>query len=371
MPDAVKVGMFTVRPLLKKGEPTGTWQIDVPADLTEGGKRRRLSFPSRDAAVAQAKSFSADIRQRKLVAKAREVEGFHLSEVVGEWAQLQQTRVAAGKKRNASLVTNLYHLKALLKTVGDVPLASIGKHDLDRYQAARRRLGRKPETINSELATLTQVLNWAVERGWLNKVVKTDPIPLQPRQVLILEGEEAARLLRAIPDTYKPLVRLLAETGCRFGEAANLLWEHVDLERGIATIEARADWGPKSRFSARPLRLSPTLRSELASQRGAPYEYVFAGREGPHKPVDDIRRPMRRASREAGIMRRGQPVVVRPKDLRSFFATAQASGGTRERVLQDLLGHAPGTRVTKKHYEFGTEGESMAAAEAQWARVGS
>lgn len=80
---------------------------------------------------------------------------------------------------------------------------------------------------------------------------------------------------------------------------------------------------------------------------------------------------MKRASEEAGILRRGQPVTVRPKDLRSFFTTAQASGGTRERVLQDLLGHAPGTRVTKKYYEFGTEGESMAAAEAQWRRVGS
>lgn len=371
MPEAVKVGMFTVRPHLRKGEHTGAWQIDVPADLTEGGKRRRLSFPSRDAAVAQARAFSAGIRQRKLVAKAREEEGFHLSEAAGEWAQLQQTRVEAGKKRLGSLKTNLYHLQALLKVLGDVPLASITKLDLDRYQAARRRAGRKPETINSEVATLTQVLGWAVERGWLIKVVKTDPIPLQARQVLILEGHEVARLLQAAPEEHRPLIRMLAETGCRFGEAANLRWEHIDLQRGLAAIEQREDWGPKSRFSARSLRLSPTLCSELAARRGAAHEYVFASRDGPDKPIDDIRCAMQSASLEANILRRGQPVVVRPKDLRSFFATAQASGGTRERVLQDLLGHAPGTRVTKKHYEFGTERESMAAAEAQWARIGS
>lgn len=270
MPEAVKIGMFTIRPHLRKGEHTGAWQIDVPADLTEGGKRRRLSFPSRDAAVAQARAFSADIRRRKLVAKAKVEEGFYLSEAGGEWAQLQQTRVEAGKKRVESLKTNLYHLQALLKVLGDVPLASITKIDLDRYQAARRREGRKPETINSELATLTQVLGWAVEQNWLVRVVKTDPVPLQTKQPLILEGEEAARLLRAIPERHRPLVRLLAETGCRFGEAANLLWEHIDLKGGIATVERRDDWSPKSRFSERPLRLSPTLCSELAVLRARP-----------------------------------------------------------------------------------------------------
>ena len=34
--------------------------------------------------------------------------------------------------------------------------------------------------------------------------------------------------------------------------------------------------------------------------------------------------------------------------------------------LRDLMGHAPGSRVTKRHYDWGSREEVKAAAEALW-----
>ena len=44
-----------------------------------------------------------------------------------------------------------------------------------------------------------------------------------------------------------------------------------------------------------------------------------------------------------------------PGCLTDYFATRQAESGTPQRILQALLGHAPGTRVTDRHYVQATE----------------
>lgn len=50
-------------------------------------------------------------------------------------------------------------------------------------------------------------------------------------------------------------------------------------------------------------------------------------------------------------MRGGRQVLdITPKSLRKAFASWQANNGLHPRVLQALMGHAPGSVVTDKHY---------------------
>ncbi|WP_035294284.1 tyrosine-type recombinase/integrase [Brevundimonas bacteroides] len=329
-------------------------------------------FGSAEEAEARARSLLLEVRLNGACGDAQSANDAApcLSDVAEHWARDQQVRVDAGKKRQSSLVTNLYQLAPIVKAFGHLPIDQLNRRRQDAYQAARRKEGRAPETINAELATLGQVQAWAVEQGLVSKVVSTDRLPVDPKDPLVLTPAEAVALLENIPDRIRPFVRLLMETGCRFGEAAHLRWEQVDLERGEARIERRADWGPKSRYSIRTLLLSPALCADLAERQGAPDQYVFESRKR-GRPIDDIRKSMRAATQAANITRRGKLANVRPKDLRACFATWQASSGVRERIVQSLLGHAPGTKVTKRHYEHTTRPEEEAATSALWLQLGS
>ena len=57
----------------------------------------------------------------------------------------------------------------------------------------------------------------------------------------------------------------------------------------------------------------------------------------------------------------GELVHVTPHTLRKAHATWQAMKGVNESVLQDLLGHARGSSVTRQFYVHATEEAKRAA----------
>ena len=171
--------------------------------------------------------------------------------------------------------------------------------------------------------------------------------------------EETVRILAALPPKYRPIVRFLAEIGCRKGEAQNLTWDCVDEVNGVVYIESRDGWTPKTQSSERSIPLNDALLDEIRKlpKDGA---YVFPG-EAPNKPMGDFRRPWRRAVAKAVIMRRGGRVHIPVKSLRKAHATWQAERGVAESVLQGLMGHAKGSRMTRKFYVQVTDEAKRAA----------
>jgi len=59
---------------------------------------------------------------------------------------------------------------------------------------------------------------------------------------------------------------------------------------------------------------------------------------------------MKTAVAKAGIRRNGMLVHLTPQSLRRAHATRQAMRGVNESVLQGLLGHAAGSRMTQWYY---------------------
>ena len=94
--------------------------------------------------------------------------------------------------------------------------------------------------------------------------------------VIIPTPEEAVRVIMALPPKYQLIVRFLAETGCRKGEARHLTWDCVDEVGGYAEIRSRDGWTPKTEASEREIPLSDIL---LDAIRRLPKEggYVFPG----------------------------------------------------------------------------------------------
>ena len=91
---------------------------------------------------------------------------------------------------------------------------------------------------------------------------------------IIPRPEEVVRILAALPPKRRPIVRFLAETGCRKGEAQNLTWGCVDEVNGLVYIESRDGWAPKTQSSERSIPLNEALLEEIRKlpKRGP---YVF------------------------------------------------------------------------------------------------
>lgn len=196
--------------------------------------------------------------------------------------------------------------------------------------------------------------------GCIRRLPEIEHIPEETPEPLIPTKEEVARLIQALPEERRPLVRFLAETGCRSGEAFSLTWDCLDLETGAVEIRSRDGWTPKTRSSQRRVYIQGQL---LAQLKAAPKEgrYVFPGSD-PEKPINNIKKSFATAVRAAKIERDGKPIRITPHTLRKAYATWQAMDGRPQRILQSLLGHTPGSPVTDRYYVTPLDDQKRAAA---------
>ena len=354
MSNSRKVGPLRVRRHVRDGTPTGKWFVDIPASLTGSGRRRRKLFDNQRIALEVARELKRrlDPRTGGLMDRTSK-SGVLFREAAANWCEDEVLRVETLKKRASTLETDRHRLKALCSFLGGDDVASITERRLVEYQRWRLREGRNPWTINRDLGTFSLVMKWASKQGYISEVPRTQQIPVRPTAQVIPTPEEVVRVIRALPPRLRPIVQFLAETGCRKAEATHLTWDCVDEVNGYVEIRSRDGWTPKTRQSERRVPLSSTLLDML---RGLAKEgpYVFPGR-APDKPIENFRKALRTAVAKADIRRRGKLVHLTPQSFRRAHATWQAMRGVNESVLQDLLGHAPGSRVTQRFYVHATE----------------
>jgi integrase len=268
--------------------------------------------------------------------------------VVRQWAEEEESRVRTLKKRASSLATDLQRLHAVLGFLGGYDISHIDERRLVAYQEHRLAMRRKPNTINGELRSLRVVLGWAKKRGLINDVPTAEAIPILRREVAVPTPMEMARIIVHLAPNLAFLVRFLAETGVRKGEAFYLTWADVDEVNGIVAIRSKEGWTPKTQHSERRIFLSPGLLNQLRSQPKLS-QWVFPSRE-PSKPITRFDDALAAAVRAAGVLRNGNPIHLTPHVLRKANATWQAMRGVVPSVLQSMLGHAPGSKVTERHY---------------------
>ena len=346
---SIRIGPFLLSPHKRCGRLTGRWLVDIPATLA-GGRRKRKLFENRKDAQKFARELYRRLRDGELGA-ARSVEHGPKSfrAICEKWSAFQDSRVETGKKRKRSHECDAYRLRVLLRTFGSLNVGHLDEERVVAFQAARLRVGRQPATVNSDVRVLMKVLRWAVRKGWLDALPEVERLPEDVSDTVVPTQEEVGRIIDNLPARLKPLVRLIAQTGCRTGEVFNLTWDRVDLEAGWIELRPDGQWTPKTRSSIRRVPIAPDLVAALAA---LPREstYVFPGHV-PGKPHDNIKKAFATAVRKARIERNGMPLRVAPQTLRKATATWLAvDRGVPQRVLQSILGHAPGSAVTNRYY---------------------
>lgn len=210
----------------------------------------------------------------------------------------------------------------------------IGEVTRGQVIRAIERYTKSPSSQNYAFTTFKVFFNWAVRRQYLaSNPLNALKRPNQTRQrERVLSDEELKALLRyttAARGRFNDIVTLLALTGQRKGEIANLMWSEIDDDR----IVLSADRTKNKREHAVPLGARVL---ELLHDIEGGATYVF-GTPTDDKPFNGWSRAQRRIITDTGLDH------FTLHDLRRTFSTIHAKIGTPIHVTERLLNHVSGT----------------------------
>ena len=210
-----------------------------------------------------------------------------------------------------------------------------------------RRLNAELETGKTGLVTRRRLLEdvrcmlrYAVEEA---EVLDRSPwrrgiLPALPEAAPRPHSQvEVAEVLRVAPERWKPVLRLMAATGLRWGEVRALRWEDIRESPYPHAVVSRSHEGPTKSRKVREVPLLPEALDVLE-----PLERS-TGRVFPWLPetASWIRRYVRRQSRIKGL-------EFNVHRLRHTFACRYLEGGGSIEMLQRFLGHST-VKLTERY----------------------
>lgn len=206
-------------PGVHKSATAGKW---LARWKTPDGKNHRRTFASYDECVYFAGKMRTQIR-----------EGDYIDRDAGKVSFMQAAEAWRLSTADHSIGTQAAVESRLrlhvYPTIGDKPLNKLTQHDIERAVAAMRESGLSATTIETTMRHVRTVLNRAVRRGHLRTSPAVDvrvPEPERP-ELEPLEIRHVQRLATAVPDRYRALVIVMANTGMRPGEAFGLTVDNV------------------------------------------------------------------------------------------------------------------------------------------------
>jgi integrase len=221
---------------------------------------------------------------------------------------------------------------------GDMELSTIDYPSIEAFKAAQLEEELTAKTINNHLTVLQGLLRYAEKRGVIQRTPIVERLPTADPEFDFLDFEEAEQLIAGAepePEWQRAII-VAIHTGLRRGELMALRWEDVDLR--VGTIHVRRRWyrgrfdTPKGNRS-RLVPLNERASRALEGQRHRRGALVFCREDGSPYPDHQLRAPIRRARKRAGLREVGWHV------LRHTFASQLVMRGASLKQVQELLGH--------------------------------
>jgi integrase len=220
--------------------------------------------------------------------------------------------------------------RTLIPEFGAIRLSALTRKRIREWHATQTH---RPRQANLEVAILRKALSLAVA----DELIRDNPakgIALHPERARerIPSDDEMRRLWRAFDEApMQPaaarLFKLLALTGCRFGEWQTARWRDVDLaSRLLRLSDAKA--------GARTVPLSEPVLALLRGVAGPPEAFVCPNIDGDgFIPKSSVRNSW------AAVLAAANIDDLHIHDLRHAFATRGAALGASALILRDALGH--------------------------------
>ena len=143
-------------------------------------------------------------------------------------------------------------LKHVFKFLKDIQVSEIDSIMIEKYLSFRKKeilerssnAGKREQeisfrTANIELAVLSNLLNFAVHRGYIEKNATSGIKKLNELSRLkTLSDSDIEKFINGATNKLtKDLITFLIYTGCRKGDALNLKWDDVDMQNDVIAIK--------------------------------------------------------------------------------------------------------------------------------------
>ncbi|WP_168706583.1 site-specific integrase [Gordonia paraffinivorans] len=291
----------------------------------------------------EAEAFAATVEVEKLTGAyvAPSLGRITVGELAGDWLDRKQADLKPSSYRPVKTAWRVH----VEPRWGHVRLVDIDLDAVERWIADMGRQGSGATVVLRAYGVLAGILDTAVKSRRLvtNPARTPENLPKKRRKPrTYLTHEHVAAL--AAEAKYPTLVRLLAYTGLRWGEAIGLRVKHLDLARKRLTVVENAVQvdmetivGTPKGDEARSVPIPEFLVFELAAavKGKQPDDLVFSDARGRH-----LKRPVSSSGWfEAAVARSGVPRVT-VHDLRHTAASLAISAGVNVKALQRMLGHA-------------------------------
>lgn len=310
----------------------GKWYVDVWVNLPGQGRRRlRRQSPiqTKKATEAYERKLLEDVLSTSTPSVERRFSEFSV--------EFLQTYAAANNKFSEVVAKESILRVHLIPAFGERRLQDIGPGEIEHYKARKLRDKLSAKTVNNHLTVLRKVLVVASEWGLLEAVPKVKKLKVAKPEFDFLSFEEADLLVAAAEDDWRPMIVTALKSGLRLGELSALRWEDVDLVAGRLVVRRSVTRdvvsSPKNNRQ-REVPLSGVLRAVLRAHRHLRGELVFCASDGHMLTRNEVKRPLYRGCRRAGLRQIGWHV------LRHSFASHLVMRGAPLPAVQQLLGHA-------------------------------
>jgi integrase len=253
---------------------------------------------------------------------------------------------------------------ALLKSwpgLADREIRRVTKTDCKEWARAFRKVA-SPTRYNNTLAGLRHVFEVAKDAGIMygNPAEKLERVPVRPKELTLPSGDQFLQLVDAVEHAgawcsrdCADLVRGLAFTGCRKGEAGQITWRDVHFDAGEIVVRGDPETATKN-WTVRRVPLIPDAR--------ALFERMRSNRLGESLDtkvfcVSECQKALDHACKKVGADR------ITHHDLRHLFATRCIESGVDIPTVSRWLGHKDGGALAMRTYGHLRREHSIAQAQ--------
>lgn len=300
--------------------------------------------------------------QREAEAQAKEEES-RKGVPFGQFFEQEYMPVAEARKKSGSIVAEkALYSKWLKPVLADVPLVKVDVNYVDRVMLNMTKEDKSPATIKYAVAIISQVWNFARDRGLVEKESPTRRIKkpkLDNKRVRFLTEDEAKGLLSALWERSLDVHDMTVFgifCGARASEIFGLRWGDIDQDAGTVFLRKTKT------NTARHVYLTKEVRAVLERRYDGQdrNELLFSSTkgEGKGRMSKTFDRTVAELGLNDGIADARQKVVFHT--TRHTFASWLVQRGVPLYTVAKLTGHSE-LRMVERYAHLAPEGVKEAA----------